>query len=61
MKQRIEKEEEERAKDRENEEQVVKNGDGGASLVVQWLTLMSPIQGPQVQFLVRELDLTCCS
>ena len=61
MKQRIEKEEEERAKDRENEEQVVKNGDGGASMMVQWLRLKSPIQGTQVQFLIRELDLTRCS
>ena len=61
MKQRIEKEEEERAKDRENEEHVVKNGNGGASLVAQWLRLMSPIQGTWVHFLIRELDLTCCS
>ena len=61
MKQRTEKEEEERATDRENEEHVVKNGDGGASLVVQWLRLMPPIQGTWVHFLIRELGLTCCS
>ena len=33
----------------------------GASLMVQWLRLWLPMQGAQVQSLVRELDPTCHS
>ena len=32
----------------------------GTSLVVQWLDSALSVQGVQVRFLVRELDLTCC-
>jgi len=31
----------------------IKNLSGGTSLVVQWLRLWLPLQGAQVQFLVR--------
>ena len=32
---------------------------GGTSLVVQWLRLCSPVQGPWVQSLIGEVDPTC--
>ena len=32
-----------------------------AFLLVQWLRLLAPMQGPQVQSLVRELDVTSCN
>ena len=40
---------------------LMKNAAKGTSLVVQLLRLCTPMQGSQVQSLVRELDSTCSS
>ena len=37
----------------------MRNKQGGASLVVQWLRIRLPVQGTRVRALVRE-DPTCC-
>ena len=47
------------ASERGKKKEGVKNGCLGTSLVIQWLRLSTP--KARVQFLVKELDPTCCN